>query len=199
MGRRSVSINDIKTPEERGKLVWGWITGNCISEDTRFQIWCYLQNYYLDGSTQQCVDSAEEWKEEEKETKMDTNHTYYNSEAYAQRDYLFRALRNAHYEHEKDSTNKFGLNDDDTPETGTEMIQRFKDGLYVIQKYNPEDPDSGDYIRWRDPNKVTDRAGHREWMKKVQDLREIAEAKIMSLDAAQGLAALNEFKAATPS
>jgi len=139
----------------------------------------------------------EEEKEEEKEKKMDTNQYTY-SEAYMQREYLLRALRSASYQHERDSTNRFGLDDEDDPETGTEFVQRIKDGQYVIQKYDPEDPDSRDYIRWRDPAKVTDRAGHRTWMKKVKDLYEIAEAKIMTLSAAEGLAALNEFKTAAP-
>jgi len=201
MGKRSVSINDIKTPEERGKLALGWITGMSLEKVDMAKIYLYLQNHYFDGNRDLRYDRVEPIqevkKEEEEEKKMDTNQ-YHLSEAYIQRDYLLRALRGANYQHERDSNNKFGLNDEDDPETGTEMVKRIKDGQYVIQKYDPEDPDSRDYIRWRDPAKVTDRAGHRTWMKKVKDLYEIAEAKIMTLSAAEGLAALNEFKTAAP-
>lgn len=133
-------------------------------------------------------------EEEEKEAAMADN-TYYNSEAYVKRDHLIRRLRDIYWEKARDNENLFGLRDDDPPENGSEFVLRIKSGQYMLQKFNPEDVDSEDYIRWRDPAKKVDREGHRAFLKKLDETFAGAKDKIMVLDEAKGLEALNEFKA----
>lgn len=138
----------------------------------------------------------DEDKEEEKPQENTMSNDYFNSEEYMKRSHLLNRLRNVFWEKSRDSENTFGLCDDLAPETGTELVQRIKDGKFMIQKYNPDSADSEDYIRWRDPALKADREGHREFMKDLGKVYETTRDQVMVLDAAAGLEALQKFEAA---
>lgn len=71
--------------------------------------------------------------------------------------------------------NTFGITDDNPPTTPQEIVDRIKAGNFVISKdwtskmeeyvYSPRCV--VDYIRWRDPAKVEDKAGYKKWKEEV--------------------------------
>jgi len=96
---------------------------------------------------------------------------------------------------------EFNLDDDESPATPTELVERIKAGKFVI----PEDYKdyrsygcSERYIKWRDPEAKKDEAGFKAAMKKLDAIKVATEDFfVMSNDNAARLAKLQEFESAT--
>lgn len=118
------------------------------------------------------------------------------SENADKRAYLTSRLSRIYYAKDRELGMQFGLHDDAYPETAKELIERIKSGLYVLPK---EDDDFGPTdIRWRDPNKIADRAGYTAASKLLAKEREKIQDQIVIADPADTLKALYDLESWTP-
>lgn len=94
---------------------------------------------------------------------------------------------------------KFGLEDDDRPRTPTELIDRIKAGLYVLNEDRKDYRTNWplDYISWRDPSKQKDQKGYAAAYDKLQALLKDTQRAIVIQTPAEGLIALKAFETAT--
>jgi len=115
-----------------------------------------------------------------------------------QRRYLLDELYCAYQNAKTALQRKFGLIDDETPETLTDVIKRIQDGLFVIpEKYKDKNVyGSLTYLRWRDPKAVEDKVGYEAAKAPLQAARSTAERQIKIFSPEKGLEAIIAFEAA---
>lgn len=141
--------------------------------------------------------TLEIWVEEEEEEVMYTevmNSDYRDTEAYTQRRHMLNRLRDITWEKEQSARKTFGLEDDDHPSSGTEMLQRIKDGRYTLEKIKAGKGET-DYIRWRDPNLKEDSAGFQVYLDKLFKAKQAATDEITVMPPQKGLETLRAFEA----
>lgn len=104
------------------------------------------------------------------------------------------------FTHQRNLQKKFGLVDDDAPMTANELIQRIKDGKFVIPEGKGDTRYYSGYngtamIEWRDPAVKKDRKGYDEAEKVLNKAVTELTDKIEILDPVESLKALQEFEA----
>lgn len=112
--------------------------------------------------------------------------------------FLVSQLESAKHRKYTELKRHFGLIDDERPATATEMVDRIKDGLYVI----PEDHKDTrsyymmDFIEWRNPKIKKDQGAFDKAEKEMEaEAREVNRTIVLS-DPDKGLAALEKFEKA---
>lgn len=116
-----------------------------------------------------------------------------------QRDYARSRIRDIRGAKEAAFEKQFGLIDDARPSTPAEFAKRIADGLYTIDKehqdvqfYRPSD-----YIRWRDPKKVEDKAGYKAAVEKLNAAYTKAKDKMILAPVSELEATIDAFDAWT--
>lgn len=117
-----------------------------------------------------------------------------------QRHAVMRALSNAFDKIRSDLKKQFGLIDDESPKTPTELVKRIADGQYTIDKehadYEGWDAASAvRYVRWRDPSKVEDKAGYKAARAQLDTTYEDTKLKAVLSPVADLLQLVEDFKA----
>jgi hypothetical protein len=95
---------------------------------------------------------------------------------------------------------EFGMVDDDAPRTAAELIKRITDGQYTVDKEYIDYETYGaqgavNYIRWRDPKVVEDKAGYKAARAQLEEAYEDAKLKAALLPVADLLQLVEDFKA----
>lgn len=116
-----------------------------------------------------------------------------------QREIVRSTLRTFKYAKANELEKQFGLTDDEAPRTAAEFIERITSGQYTVdEKYKDERTYSpSQFIRWRDPSKVEDRAGYKDAVKKLDAAYADAKLKAALLPIADLLKLVEDFKAFT--
>lgn len=117
-----------------------------------------------------------------------------------QRLFLVRELEFADDRMETKLRRQFGLLDDESPETFTELLARIQAGKYVIYDDKKDKPsyNSGlQFIHWRDPAVKEDQKGFDVARKAMRTAKQDAERTIRVSYPKEGLAALKSFESAT--
>jgi hypothetical protein len=109
-----------------------------------------------------------------------------------QRDHLKYRLNETYSVKWRELQKRFGLIDDEYPETAGELIKRIQAGKYVVSK-EFEDK-SWRYIRWRDPSLVEDKVGFEAAEKVLQKQYEESKDEIVVKAPIDGLATLRTFE-----
>lgn len=146
------------------------------------------------------------------EKKMYEFDSYEMSENERQKNYLSNSLSNSYWNKDADLMREFNLNGVQPPQSPKEFVDFIKDGKFKFVKNGLNDDGtwrddenhpyfgSGNiyqFINWIDPDKTPDYEGYREASKKMGEAKTKADRKIVVGTPADGLAALEEFEAAT--
>jgi len=115
-----------------------------------------------------------------------------------QRRYLLSELYDAFSAAKLALKRKFGLADDETPQTIQDAIKRIQDGLFVLpEKYKNRDSYASlSYIRWRDPKIVEDQAGYEAAKLPLKAAYTKTEREIKIFSPEKGLQAIIDFETA---
>jgi len=119
------------------------------------------------------------------------------TETQDQRKYLEKRLQEVYYEKRDPLDAKFGLTDDDAPRTGTELIERLKEGKYTIKT----DRDYWcwfDMIQWRSPDRKQDHDGYKAAIDDLKALRQKSLDIIKIEEPKAGLDAVKALEAWEP-
>lgn len=112
--------------------------------------------------------------------------------------FLNNHLENARTRKETELERHFGLIDDEAPRNPKELVERIKDGLYVIpEAYSTEEGylyNPSNYIEWRNPKVKKDKDGHLKAKKEMHEHYREAQRIIVLKDEEKGLAALEKFE-----
>ena len=91
---------------------------------------------------------------------------------------------------------KFGMTSDEYPETMTDFIARIVAGKFTIdEKYEDAFPHAN-YITWKDPSVVVDKAGYKAARAQLDAHHKDLELKLMIIPVTDGLTAVEAYKAA---
>lgn len=139
-------------------------------------------------------DSCSEIRMNKKEENMDNN---IQTRRIA---HLRDRAESVFFTHQRNLQKKFGLVDDDAPLTANELVQRIKDGKFVIPEGKGDTRYYSGYngtamIEWRDPAVKKDRKGYDEAEKVLNKAVTELGDKIEILDPVESLKALQEFEA----
>lgn len=115
-----------------------------------------------------------------------------------QRRYLIDALYTAYQSAKSALEVKFGITDENSPSTLSELVKRIQDGQFVLPEKYKDKPHYActSYLRWRDPKTVEDKAGFDVAKAALKKARDAAERIITIKAPADGLTALEDFEAA---
>lgn len=136
-------------------------------------------------------------KERAQEKKMELAlNTEVGSEA-TKRNHLSMRAYSIFYDKEAKMERKYGLRDDRSPQNAEELIQRIKDGKFILR----EDKDRQyycpiDQILWRDPSVKKDQAGYDEKRKGLKKDFTALTDKLAIGTPEDGLTALQAWEAA---
>lgn len=116
-----------------------------------------------------------------------------------QRDYLVGRLHSANMSKHYEGRKTFNMDPDLAPTTMNDLVQRIKDGKYVIKEdrgdkfsWNP-----AEQLEWKDPSKKKDEAGFKAFEKLLETATTKAKDQIMISTTADGLKALQDFESST--
>lgn len=127
------------------------------------------------------------------ETDVNTNRDVANS-----KDYLASRLSAIYHAKDHALRKDFGLDNDNEPRDGKEMVERILAGKYVLKTLKScWDSTTSEQIIWRDPAIKEDRAGYKIAEKTLDDLRTKTKDEIKIFDPEKGLESLRAFETAT--
>jgi hypothetical protein len=109
--------------------------------------------------------------------------------------YMVERLGMLKTEKEHDLRQKFGLDDDDAPRTAEEFLKRIEDKQFKLREKTGWLTSFYDRVQWRDPAKDIDQEGFDAAYEELMDVFANTMDEVVVLPEAEGLAALNEFKA----
>ena len=98
-------------------------------------------------------------------------------------------------EKNKDLRQKFGLEDDDAPKTAEEFLKRIEDKQFKLREKTAWSTTFWERVQWRDPAKEVDQEGYNAAYEELMDIFANTMDEVVVLPEAEGLTALNEFKA----
>jgi hypothetical protein len=118
-----------------------------------------------------------------------------------QRSYLSRRLNDLEHSKQQEAMKTFGLVDDDAPVNVKELIERILAKQYVLDEKKVTN--RGYYnlqrgLRWRNPDLKEDQAGYDAFWSEFTKKQTATQDAISILPPADGLKALQEFEAWTP-
>lgn len=116
----------------------------------------------------------------------------------SQKNFFLVALDGAFGDKDYALRGKYGLRDDDSPDTQGDAIERLLAGKFCLSEENRKRAFYGEFrgLRWRDPNVVEDRKGYEAARKLLEETRDTTANKIVAAaDGASALAAFDAFKA----
>jgi hypothetical protein len=110
--------------------------------------------------------------------------------------FLVNQLESAKHRKDLELQRHFGLIGDERPATATELVERIKDGLYVIPEHGKDVRSyySFDYIEWRNPKIKKDQEGYNKAEKEMQAEAREANRTIVLSDPEKGRSALEKFE-----
>lgn len=119
-----------------------------------------------------------------------------------QRSHVRARLRDLKYDHVTALKKQFGLVDDDAPRTPAELIERITSGNYTIDEEHLDYKSWGaggaaEYIRWRNPNVIEDKAGFKAAEKKLDDAYQSAKDAAILSPVADLQKVIDDFKSFT--
>ena len=133
-------------------------------------------------------------------TPIEEANMYHRTETENQRHHLRDRLHGVYHDKKTDLRRHFHLDDDPSPKTPQELVDRIKAGQYVLLK-NHEGWESwmGPYsgIRWRKPDVVEDLEGYLASEAVLDVARVQAKDGLIVLPVEEGLKTLREFEAKT--
>lgn len=119
------------------------------------------------------------------------------------RDYFLNRLNGVRFEKGEDLRRKFGLEDDKSPRSPKEVIDRITAGKYVLPKTDSDD-ECDDYyyrpwelIQWRDPSVKKDNDGFHVAKLALDKLADDTRDKLYAAKDVNYLSILEAFKSAT--
>ena len=152
----------------------------------------------LDCCVQNVAINVQEQKQEENNMDM------FARQEQEQRDYLERRLEAEQYSKDDEARQVFYMDGDSYPGTWEELLQRIKDGKFVYSEAKAKAQEENlslygpfGFVEWRDPNKPADKEGYKAFVKKFHAAHNDARDQIRVLSPAEGLTALETFKALT--
>lgn len=125
----------------------------------------------------------------------DTMNTHDNTEANA-RSHLRNNLASSYSKHDHDLLRHFGLMEDDSPDSPEEVIERIKNGKYVLRDKKDRTSFSHwtSHIRWRDPSKEKDEAGYKAAFEKMSQAYKHAQQDVLCDPLDKAKAAVRKFE-----
>lgn len=114
--------------------------------------------------------------------------------------YLVNRAADAHSIQNRELQKTFGMVNDEQPRTAEELINRVLAGKYILKDSSKEVNTSrpADYVIWRDPSVKEDKAGYEAATKELDKQYTITKDAVMSGVYADGLKAVNDLAAWTP-
>jgi hypothetical protein len=158
------------------------------------------------------VPQAEKACKKQEKKMFNEYDTYEMSETERQKNYLSNSLSSAYWTKDAELMEAFNLNGVTPPRSPKEFVEFIKDGKFeFVKNYLNDDGSWRDdvnhpyfydnnithYMNWINPDKVPDLEGYRAASKKMNEAKTKADRKIVVGEPAEGLAALEEFEAAT--
>jgi len=125
----------------------------------------------------------------------------------AKTNYLLQRASNVKYKIQEDLRIKFGLNDDETPHTAQELVDRITSGKYILPTEKEAEllndrcwpyPSAMAGIKWRDPAVKEDRAGYKAAEKQLETAFDDVHDAVMIKSNDDALAAIKEFETWKP-
>ena len=119
-----------------------------------------------------------------------------DSDAKEARSYLHKRLERVHLKLTSKLLIQFGLKEDDAPRTPDELVERIKDGKYVILEKDKDRRTFSpvDYIEWRDPDIKHDEKGYAEACEVLDKEYTKVRDTIAIFSAEKGLEAIQELE-----
>lgn len=112
------------------------------------------------------------------------------------REYLAARVRRIQDDLAHDGRKTYGLVDDESPDTPTELVKRIQDGKFVIPKEYADKAlyDPIRYIKWRDPDLKEDWDGHKDFCDRLSKEATKTLDIVKIADPADGLKAIQALE-----